>query len=171
MRKKVFIIRNRGFTLIELLAVIVILAIILIIVVPLVVNVISDARKNAFEAAARGIIKTAENECMTDLLDYNIGSREIEFNEWQIISEDELSFSGRGPKEGIVYINENCEFGMAIHDDNWCITKPYDGELIVEPYDGDCFIALGGSWTFEVETTSNNEEITFNVVDADFVID
>ncbi len=57
--------RIKGFTLIELLAVIVILAIILLIAMPIVLNVINDAKKGAFESSAMGLIKTAENECMT----------------------------------------------------------------------------------------------------------
>ena len=53
--------RNQnGFTLIELLAVIVILAIIALIAVPVVMNIITKARKSALKDSAYGIIKAGE---------------------------------------------------------------------------------------------------------------
>ena len=50
----------KGFTLIELLAVIVILAIIALIAVPVVMNIITKARKSAFKDSAYGIIEAGK---------------------------------------------------------------------------------------------------------------
>ncbi|MDD3392981.1 MAG: prepilin-type N-terminal cleavage/methylation domain-containing protein, partial [Bacilli bacterium] len=51
---------GKGFTLIELLAVIVILAIIALIATPLIMNIISEAKKGAFEDSSYAIIAAAE---------------------------------------------------------------------------------------------------------------
>ena len=48
--------KNKGFTLVELLAVIVILAIIALIATPIILNVISDAKKQAALESFKGYI-------------------------------------------------------------------------------------------------------------------
>lgn len=53
---------NKGFTLIELLAVIVILAIIALIAVPIVLNMISNARKSAAKSSAYGYIQAIDDQ-------------------------------------------------------------------------------------------------------------
>ena len=52
--------KNKGFTLVELLAVIVILAIIALIATPIILNVISDAKKQAALESFKGYIDGAE---------------------------------------------------------------------------------------------------------------
>lgn len=52
--------KQKGFTLIELLAVIVILAVIALIATPLIMGVITDAKKNAFRDSAYEILKAGE---------------------------------------------------------------------------------------------------------------
>ncbi len=129
---------KKGFTLIELLAVIVILAIILLIAMPIVLNVISEARKGAFESTAIGIAKTAENECMAQLVSGVSGEREVDFLDWEMTGET-LDFSGKGAKEGTIYVDDTCQVAMAIHDDNWCVKKNYtEKEVTIVEYDGTC---------------------------------
>ena len=53
--------KNKGFTLVELLAVIVILALIALIATPIILNVISDAKKEAAKDSAYGYIEAIEN--------------------------------------------------------------------------------------------------------------
>ena len=53
--------KKKGFTLVELLAVIVILAIIALIATPIILNVISDAKKEAAKDSAYGYIEAIEN--------------------------------------------------------------------------------------------------------------
>ena len=120
---------KKGFTLIELLAVIVILAIILLIVMPIVLNVINDARKGAFQASAYGLMKTAENKCLSDLVQNYDGTAEIVFDEGSIIT-GELDFSGKGPQTGTISVNSQCEIALAIHDGTWCAVKEYNDNEI-----------------------------------------
>ena len=51
---------QKGFTLIELLAVIVILAIIALIATPIILNIVSKARKSAAADSVYGIMKAME---------------------------------------------------------------------------------------------------------------
>ncbi len=135
--KKLFYIKKRGFTLIELLAVIVILAIILLIIMPIILNIINDARKGAFEASARGIIKAVENDCVVDLLNDEVSAKEISFSDY--VAFEEVNYAGRGPKEGTIYVNETCEVAMAVHDGQWCVIKDYDDTTITTfVYEGSC---------------------------------
>ena len=52
--------KKKGFTLIELLAVIVILVVIALIAVPLIMGIITDAKRNSFRDSAYGIINAGE---------------------------------------------------------------------------------------------------------------
>ncbi len=118
--------------------------------IPIVLNVINDARKGAFEATAMGLLKTAENECLAEMLKGTGLIKEVEFNDWQITSEDELAFSGRGAKGGDIHVNAQCKIAMAIHNGDWCITKEYDSdEIVTTPYDGEC--GLGESFVFSCD--------------------
>lgn len=60
---------QKGFTLIELLAVIVILAIIALIATPIVLNIITKARKSAAQDSLYGVIEAAKSTYMSTLLD------------------------------------------------------------------------------------------------------
>lgn len=52
--------KKQGFTMIELLAVIAILEILIIFVVPAVINLLDNARKNAFLVEAKNVYKAVE---------------------------------------------------------------------------------------------------------------
>ncbi len=128
--KKKFYFRKKGFTLIELLAVIVILAIILLVAFPIVLNVISEARKGAFESSAYGLSKTSENECMANLVKGDSKVMEITFEGGIITSEDMISFSGRAPEDGVIIINQNCKVQMAVTDGYWCVQKAFNNKEV-----------------------------------------
>lgn len=61
---------TKGFTLIELLAVIVILAIIALIAVPVIMNIITKARKSAAADTAYSVLDSAELYYANQLLDH-----------------------------------------------------------------------------------------------------
>ncbi len=145
--KKKFYFKKMGFTLIELLAVIVILAIILLIVMPIVINVINDTRKGAFEATARGLVKIAENQYMKKHLRDETLAMDYVFEDGEQTEGDPLKFSGRGPKDGIIRVHDDGDIEIAIHDDRWCITKDRNNRDInlTIPYDGDCSLPDSGN--------------------------
>ena len=101
---------KKGFTLIELLAVIVILAIIALIATPIVMNLISKARKSAAEDSAYGMVKSAENYYAGTLLETsgNGISSDLEFlctkDGCKIDEDKELTFNGTKPSSGTITI-------------------------------------------------------------------
>ncbi len=60
---------KKGFTLIELLAVIVILAILILLAMPSVLNIMENARKNAFITEAQSFVKAANTKYAQNVLD------------------------------------------------------------------------------------------------------
>ncbi len=133
--KKIFSFRKKGFTLIELLAVIVILAIILLIVVPIVLNVIGDARKGAFESSARGLIKTVESEYMRNALNNNTESQTYVFNNG-VQTEGDLKFSGKPPTSGCLHVTNDGRVALVIEDGGWLVTKGLgDKDITTVEYD------------------------------------
>ena len=95
---------KKGFTLIELLAVIVILVIIALIAVPIVLNMISQARRSAARSAALGYI---------DAIEYNNGFANAEMDGYTLItgtknvSEINVKMKGKKPDSGSVTIDSN----------------------------------------------------------------
>jgi len=95
---------KKGFTLIELLAVIVILAIIALIAVPIVLNMISQARRSAARSAALGYV---------DAIEYNNGFANAEMDGYTLItgtknvSEINVKMKGKKPDSGSVTVDSN----------------------------------------------------------------
>ncbi len=140
--KKLFYIKKRGFTLIELLAVIVILAIILLVVMPIVLNIMSDVRKGAFESSAHGLVKTAENEYMLRISRGERDTVEYVFENGEQVSENKLTFSGKAPNNGRIIIRQDGAVAMGIEDGTWCIQKSFDSSetttTLLEEMEEDC---------------------------------
>ncbi len=145
MNKRKFYLQKRAFTLIELLAIIIILAIILLIVMPIVLNVIGESRKKAFESSAYGLTKTAENYYMEASITSSIketvvytfvdGIQSVEPDSYEI-----LEFSGEPPVSGQIKINIDGDIEMAITDGIWCAIKEKTKRKINElvQYDENC---------------------------------
>lgn len=115
-----------GFTLIELLAVIVILGIILLIATPIVLNVIDDAKKGAFQASVNYLIKTVENEYMKNQLK-NIKEEQIyEYENGKLLNGKSLDYKGNHPEKGIIVLRTDGKIGIAVHNGIWCAFKSYD---------------------------------------------
>ncbi len=122
---------KKGFTLIELLAVIVILAIILLIAMPIVLNILDEARRGAFNATGYGLVKTAENEYLRRSLDGTPDAVTYSFSggEQQApdpASVDELEFSGEAPTVGGIHVTSGGVITMTIHDGVYCSYKGPD---------------------------------------------
>ena len=121
---------KKGFTLIELLAVIVILAIIALIAMPAILKLIEEARKSAFKNTAYGIVRAAEIECSKSKLYNGVSERKVIFKDYEMGTE-KINFSGKGPKSGKVYIADNCQVSIAIHNGKWCAKKDAEKKEVI----------------------------------------
>lgn len=133
--------KNKGFTLVELLAVIVILGIIMLIATPLIINVISDARKGVFKNSAYGLVKTGENEYMLNQLNGETKNLIYEFSDGEIVNGQKFDFKGKPPKGGSIIIRWDGKVAMAIYDEKWCAIKNYENnevDIIKYKADGSC---------------------------------
>ncbi len=130
---------KKGFTLIELLATIVIIAIILLITVPLITNVISNVKKQAFKSSVYGLVNTAEIESKLIAFD-NPSSGNVYFNYKNGVEssnyiksnneEAKLNYKGNKMKNGNLIIREDGKIYAAFHDGNWCAVKDYDNNIV-----------------------------------------
>ncbi len=115
---------KKGFTLIELLAVIVILAIILLIAMPIVLDVINEARRGAFDSSAMGLVKTAENEYMRSTLEGASGEETYVWIDGTV--SPDLEYSGQGPDEGYIHVTSQGYIYMWVTDGTFCTVKHGD---------------------------------------------
>lgn len=122
--------RRKGFTLIELLAVIVILTIIALIATPMILGVIDDAKKGAFESSGYGMIESAEQGYMQKqltaerpiLTEYQYESG----NQSTIQGNIDLNYKGSNPNSGTLLINETGKVALAIHNGTYCVKKEFE---------------------------------------------
>ena len=163
--------KRKGFTLIELLAVIVILAVIALIATPIIVGIINDAEKKAFEDTVYGIVKAGElhygQQIMKDS-DY--------IGETLFLEKDALSYSGEKVK-GTVLIENDGKVTAAVYDkkNRWCGIKKYDSEkAIIEKYEkGNCNVSfvypIMQKWNSSSTTDFHNEAYRLKIKTAEFV--
>ena len=125
--------KKKGFTLIELLAVIVILAIIALIAVPVIMNIISSARKSAFEDTAYGLISAGEIYYAQELLENGMTS-DVEFTieDGKFVGENKLEVKGALPTNGKIKVTRDGKVALAISNGAMCITKGY-GDSKIDP--------------------------------------
>ena len=119
--------KRRGFTLIELLAVIVILAIIALIAVPVIMNIITSARKSAFEDTAYGLISAGEMYYAQALLENGMTS-DVEFTieDGEFVGENKLDVKGALPKSGSMVVTKDGKVGVVISNGTMCAKKRVD---------------------------------------------
>ncbi len=128
---------RKGFTLIELLAVIVILAVIALIATPIILGIISNAKKEAFKDTAYGIIDAAKNEYIKEMYSSQAAT-DITFTYANNVESSDvigksLSYSGTKPQDGIVLLTSSGNVAIAVYDGTLCAYKSYsDSEVTVE---------------------------------------
>jgi len=132
--------KRKGFTLIELLAVIVILAIIAVIATPIIVGIIEDSRKAAFERSVEGILHA------TDL---DFGTQEVLLDEPYTITNGVINKTLKTPIKnlegfnGKIVYDENGNSQFAIHNGKWCMMKDDSGNITTSEYDAStCKLAV-----------------------------
>lgn len=138
--------RRKGFTLIELLAVIVILAIIALIATPMILGVIDDAKKGAFESSGYGMIESAEQGYMQKqltaerpiLTEYQYESG----NQSTIQGNIDLNYKGNNPNSGTLLINETGKVALAIHNGIYCVKKEFEDTKVstIKTLKEDCVV-------------------------------
>lgn len=125
---------KKGFTLIELLAVIVILAIIALIATPLILAVIEDAKKGAFESSVSGIVESAEQAYMLKQLTTETPLQtEYQYensNQSRIEGNIDLNYKGSRPDSGTLLINEKGEVALAFYNGTYCVKKEFEDAKI-----------------------------------------
>ncbi|MDD3392264.1 MAG: BspA family leucine-rich repeat surface protein [Bacilli bacterium] len=126
--------KNKGFTLIELLAVIVILAVIALIAAPLIMNIISEAKKGAFLDSSYAIVTAAEQGYAKSLIK-EIDAEETEYtfdNGVKALKNGNISleYKGSNPNYGNLIINDEGNVSINFYSNGWCATKGYDADTI-----------------------------------------
>ena len=124
--------KNKGFTMIELLAVIVILAIIALIATPVVIKTINNAREKAFLDDAITLRKAADNYYAESNLTSNqmipLLATYTNRNVTYCRNRPKLSYSGKNPYSGNIYINKDGTVEMRLFDNKTgkCAVKTKD---------------------------------------------
>jgi len=119
--------KKTGFTLIELLAVIVILAIIALIAVPVIMNIISSARKSAFEDTAYGLISAGEMYYTRELLNNGMTvDMEFTITDGKFVGENKLEVKGDLPKNGKIIVTKEGKVIVAVNNGTMCAKKRVD---------------------------------------------
>jgi len=123
--------KKKGFTLIELLAVIVILAIIALIAVPVIMNIISSARENAFKDTMYGIVKAGELYYAEELLTEDGMTEDITFTFTEDgVSPSGLNIKGSLPTSGSMTVTKEGKIILNATDGVHTATKEEDNEEI-----------------------------------------
>ena len=144
--------KRKGFTLIELLAVIVILAIIAVIATPIIIGIVENARKDAFQRSV---------ELVVSATDININDKAYE-EEYTytimngVISDNVAVNNTEGMNGSIIYdIEGNVKY--SIHNEKWCVTKDDSGVTSITDYDGSiCQLgSLSGDSCYVTEDLEN----------------
>ena len=121
--------KKKAFTLIELLAVIIILAVIALIATPIVLDVINDARKSAYNSSARMIIAGANNYYAESMLDSTKTGIDGKTNVFDKVVQN---MQGEMPESGEIYINKQGLVAVALVYNKTCYIKDFKSSDLLE---------------------------------------
>ena len=127
--------KKKGFTLIELLAVIVVLAIIALIATPIILGVIENSRKKAFEDTGYGVVDAVRHYYIDKLSkDGVVGEQTFTF------PNSGLSLSGTEPAGGKAKLHADGTIEIAIHNNSYCVTKGKEEDAVTSTryVEGEC---------------------------------
>jgi prepilin-type N-terminal cleavage/methylation domain-containing protein len=115
--------KKNGFTLVELLAVIVVLAIIMIIAIPAVLDIMTNAKKQAFVEAIDKYVTAVQTQYMADS-----GMGQIPGAGYYVYNiQTDLGLSTTGNYQGFVVVDatnaDNIEYYTFLRDNNFMIVK------------------------------------------------
>ncbi len=127
---------KKGFTLIELLAVILILGIIALIAIPTVTNIIEEARRGAFEASVKNVLKLANEKYTIESMKNNESAySNFEFNN----NKGGLDYKGSNFNSGNIEVNSDGSIAINISDGRYCANGSSENLVITK---GSCDPAL-----------------------------
>ena len=154
--------KRKGFTLIEVLAVIVILAIIALIATPIMLGVIENARRKAFEDTGYGVIEGVRAYYVEKLSEEGVVGEKI-----FTFPNSELKLSGTEPAGGNAKLYADGSIELAIHNNRWCATKTVNEDEVttVDYVEGECKIPepdsiLMNDFMSRGNVTTNKTKIT-----------
>ena len=140
-----------GFTLIELLAVIVILAIIAVIATPIIIGIVENARKDAFQRSV---------ELVVSATDININDKVYEEEYTYTITDgvisDNVAVSNTEGMHGSIIYDIEGNVKYAIHNDKWCVVK--GSEIVIKDYVEDSCILPGTIFTITYNLNGGTNE-------------
>lgn len=147
--------KQKGFTLVELLAVIAIIAIIATITTPIILDVLTDSRANAFKDNAMALDRAAQNYYSGTYISNNVKlpllvtfNQNKETNKYidnktntcETTNDRIIEYGGETPDSGNIFIDKNGDIYMAIYNEeiSTCATKnPEDKTVTMEKTDAE----------------------------------
>lgn len=143
---------KKGFSLIELLAVIAILSIVALIITPIVIGSLNNAKEKTFLDNAINLKKAADNYYLEkDLINEKIIPLLVTYSEGKASycnNRPKLTYSGKNPYSGNIYIDNDGKIEMRIYDNKT----------------GKCAIKTKEDKAPHLEKTTKNECILINKV-------
>ena len=142
--------KRNGFTLIELLAVIVVLAIIMILAIPTVLDVMNNARKQAFVIAIDKYVTAVQQQYMSDAnFDVIPGAGIYVYN-----IKTDLGLNSTGNNQGYVIVDarnkDNVQYIITMHDNNYKIVS-YNVTTLKLPEKNSAAITSYSGWNIANE--------------------
>ena len=143
--------KKNGFTLIELLAVIVILAIIAVIATPIILGIVENTRKEAFQRSVELVEKATS---------LNVNNKTYETNYTYTLTDgvisDDVKVANTEGMNGTISYDKDGNVIYAIYNDKWCVVK--EKEITITNYvEGEC--RLPGTFTIVYNLNGGINEI------------
>ena len=148
--------KRKGFTLIELLAVIVILAIIAVIATPIIIGIVENARKDAFQRSVELVVSA------TDInINDKIYEEEYTYTITDGIISDNVAVSNTEGMNGSIRYDLEGKVEYAVHNEKYCVKKTLDMQKAeITEYNGTCGLMPETPPCFAYTEIENGIEIT-----------
>ncbi len=119
---------KKAFTLIELIATIAIVAVVAVITVPIIINVVQNARRDAFVESAYALVDAANNYHATARMNNKINTLNITYPDDSKV----LSTSGQLPDAGNLRLSYEGDVELKIWSDRAkiCVGKTAEGDKV-----------------------------------------
>jgi len=131
--------KEKGFTLVELIAVIILLGIIALIAIPTVNELLKEARKEAFEDSAYGLVRAGTIYYQKQELKDEVTSN-VTFTFPEATG---LEVSGKKPSSGTMVVDIDGNVQLAVSNGRYCARKGFkDSEITIDTDIDNCEISI-----------------------------